>query len=424
VSRTRAELAVAACGALTFGALLASFMAFRPVRDALVLDGNPDQIPWLFMATFSVVSLVTPIWGTLVAKRPRRIVPLAFHVFAACALVFFVVLRAHVAPVTVGRVFYVWSAVFNVFVVSVFWSLLADLLGPHTAKRLYGPIAAGGTIGAIAGPALTTLLLDDIGVAGVLVMTAVLLELAVLGVVMVRRLGARLHVHDPADAQTDEPLHESAFEGLRRVARSPYLAAIGGFVICTTIAGTFLYLAQADIVKQAIPERHDRTAFFALLDLRTNAVTLILQLVLAPTLLAVLGPGIVLCVLPLAQGIGIGALVAAPALTTLVIVQVIGRSVTHGLTRPARELLFTVVSRDDKYRAKNVIDTFVFRLGDMGSAWLYRGLVAASASGLAIGITAVPLTGIWLSLAVGLGVGFRRRIASHPTAVPASQESS
>jgi ATP:ADP antiporter, AAA family len=412
VSRTRAELAVATCSALTFGALLASFMAFRPVRDALVLDGNPDQIPWLFMATFGVVSLVTPVWGTIVAKRPRRVVPLAFHAFAACALVFFVVLRVHLAPVTVGRVFYVWSAVFNVFVVSVFWSLLADLLGPSTAKRLYGPISAGGTVGAIAGPLLTTLLLDHIGVAGVLVMTAVLLELAVLGVALTRRLGARLHVHDAVASHPDEPLRESAFEGLKQVVRSPYLSAIGGFVICTTIAGTILYLAQADIVKQAIPDRHLRTEFFARLDLRTNTLTLLLQLAAAPALLGAIGPGLVLCVLPLAQGVGIGALVAAPTLATLATVQVIGRSITHGLTRPARELLFTVVSRDDKYRAKNVIDTFVFRLGDMGSAWLYRGLVAVSAGGVAIGIAAAPLTAIWLSLAVGLGVGFRRRVAS------------
>ena len=148
MSRAKSELAVAVWGAATFGALLAAYSAFRPVRDALILDGDPDQLPWLFTATFVAVSIVSPLWGAAVAKSPRRVVPIAFHVFAACALGFFVVIRANTAPVTVGRVFYVWSAVFNLFVVSVFWSLLADLLGPGVARKLYGPIAAGGTVGA------------------------------------------------------------------------------------------------------------------------------------------------------------------------------------------------------------------------------------------------------------------------------------
>jgi ATP:ADP antiporter, AAA family len=295
----------------------------------------------------------------------------------------------------------------------VFWSLLADLLGHQTARRLYGPIAAGGTIGAFVGPALTKLLLGHIGVAGVLVMTAVLLELAVVGVGVVRRLGKRLD-HDDAH---DEPLKESALEGVRQLLRDRYLSSIAGFVLCTTIAATFLYLAQADIVKQSLPDRHTRTDFFATLDLWVNGLTLFVQVVLARPLLGWLGPGIVLCVLPLVQGIGIIALTAVPTLATLVVVQIIGRSATHGLTRPARELLFTVVSRDAKYRAKNVIDTLVFRLGDFGSAWLYRGLLAAGAGSVAVTVAAVPLTGAWIALAIALGIGFRRR-----TQPPAADE--
>jgi ATP:ADP antiporter, AAA family len=408
VSRTSREITVAAWGALTFGALLASFMAFRPVRDALVLDGNPDQIPWLFTATFVAVSIATPLWAAIVGRSPRRIVPIAFHAFALCALGFFGVLRAELSPVLVGRVFYVWSAVFNIFVVSVFWSLLADLLGHATARRLYGPIAAGGTMGAFVGPALTKLLLDDIGVAGVLVMTAVLLEIAVAGVAQLRRIGDTLE----ADRANDEPLPSSALAGMNKVVTTPYLGAIAGFVFCTAIAATLLYLAQADIVKQAIPDRHARTDFFATVDLWVNGLTLVIQLAVAGPLLARVGPGIVLCLLPLSQGIGIAALVAAPTLATLVIVQVIGRTFTHGLTRPARELLFTVVSRDDKYRAKNAIDLLVFRFGDFSSAWLYRGLVAAGAGGIALTAAAIPLTAIWIALALVLGVGFRRRALS------------
>lgn len=407
VSRTKAEIQLAAWGAITFGALLASFMAFRPVRDALVLDGNPDQIPWLFTGTFIAVTLVTPIWGAAVHRKPRRVVLIAFHVFAACALGFFALIRSEAAPVTVGRVFYMWSAVFNIFVVSVFWSLLADLLGHSTARRLYGPIAAGGTLGAVAGPALTKLLLADIGVAGVLVMTAILLELAVVGVWRLRRIGDTLE----GDRAVDEQLPpRTPFEGLRQIIDNRFLLAIAGYVLCTTTAGTFVYLAQADIVKLAIPDRAARTDFFATIDLWVNAGTLVVQVLVASPLLRWLGPGIILCLLPLAQGVGIVALVAAPTLATLVIVQVSSRIATHGLTRPGRELLFTVVSRDEKYRAKNAIDTFVFRAGDTGSAWLYLGLTNAHAGGAALSGAALPLTVIWLSLALVLGVGFRRRV--------------
>lgn len=407
VLRSRADLAIAVCGALTFGALLASFMAFRPVRDALVLDGSPDQIPWLFTTTFVAVSLVTPLWAAVVAKRPRHVVPLALHAFAVCAVGFFFVIRAHVAPVFVGRVFYVWSAIFNLFAVSVFWSMLADLLGPATARRLYGPIAAGGTVGAVVGPALTKLLLDDIGVAGVLLMTAGLLELGVIGVAVLRRIGTA--AQDLGDEPRDPPLAASALDGIKQLARSRYLAAIAGVVLCTAIAATLVYLAQADIVKRAIPDRHERTDFFATVDLWVNGLTLVLQLLVASPLLGAVGPGVVLCLLPLAQGIGISALVAAPTLGTLVAVQVTSRALTHGLNRPARELLFTVVTRDNKYRAKNAIDLAVYRLGDFGSAWLYRGLVAAGAGGIALTATALPLSAVWIALAIALGVGFRRR---------------
>jgi AAA family ATP:ADP antiporter len=403
VSRTKTEVAVAALGAVTFGALLASFMALRPVRDALVLEGNPDNIPWLFTGTFVVITLVTPVWGKLVASRPRHGVPIAFHVFAVLALVFFALIRAGVAPVHIGHAFYMWSAVYNIFVVSVFWSLLADLLGHAIAQNLYGPIAAGGTVGGVVGPLLTKTLLPHIGVAGVLVITAVLLETAAIGAVQLRRVAQALQ----HDAPSDAPLRESALEGLRRLGRDRFLLAIAGFVLCTTIAGTFVYLAQADIVKRSLPDKLARTDFYATLDLWINAGTLVIQLLLAAPLLRWLGPGVLLCVLPLAQGIGILSLVAAPTLATLVIVQIIGRVTTHGINRPARELLFTVVSRDDKYRAKNVIDTLVFRLGDTLSGWIHAG-------GLTLSLIAVPLTAVWLSLAAVLGAGFRRRTALRP----------
>lgn len=415
-----ANLGVAVWGAATFAALLASYSAFRPVRDALILGGNPDQIPWLFLGTFVTISIASPAWSALLARRsPRRTVPVAFHVSAACAVGFFFLVRAGVAPITVGRVFYVWSAVFNLFVVSVFWSLLADLLGPGAARRLYGPIAAGGTVGTFFGPALTKLLVGTIGVAGVVLMSAVLLELAVIGVHAVRRAAARLALPGPAglgdggvpasSAEPDAPAGGGAFTGIAHVARSPYLSTIVGYVLCTSCASTFVYLYQANIVHDAIHDAAARTEYFASIDLWLSVVAFILQTVIARPALGRFGPGVVLAVLPIAQLAGISLLTVAPSLTMLAVVQVISRSATHGLTRPARELLFTVVSRDDKYRAKHAIDTIAYRFGDLASSWLDKALAAISASsGVLIG--AIPVVALWLGFAVLLGVGFRRRV--------------
>ncbi|MDQ3335814.1 MAG: MFS transporter [Myxococcota bacterium] len=408
MKRRGPELLVALWAAITFGALLSSYMAFRPVRDALVL-GDFDNLAWLFTATLISVGILSSAWSAILGRtKPRETIPKAFHVFAGCLLVFAVLVGNDIAPLAVSRVFYVWSAVFNLFIVSVFWTLLADLLGPVIAKRLYGPIAAGGTIGALAGPALTRLLVDTIGIDGVLVMSAVLLEVAVLAIAQVKRYGEKLEREDGVPA--DEPTPGGALKGFTQVARNPYLLAIVAYVLCTAFAATFMYLEQAAIVRAQLPNRVEATELFATIDFWTQAGTFVIQTVLATPLLAWLGPGLVLALLPLAQGIGISVLAATPVIKTLVPVQIVTRAITHGLARPARELLFTVVSRDDKYQAKHAIDTFGYRLGDFGSAWLYNGLKAAGAGSLALVGAMLPLAAVWMGIAVFLGVGYRRRV--------------
>jgi ATP:ADP antiporter, AAA family len=384
--------------------LLASHSVFRPVRDALVLDGSPDQIPWLFTATFLATLVLSPLWGVALDRgRRRRVVPLAFHAFAACALGFAILVALAVAPVAIGRVFYVWASVFNLFVVSVFWSLLADLLGPEAARRLFGPIAAGGTIGALAGPALTRALVHWTGVEGVLVISAGMLELAVIGTIQLRLAGERL-----APSVTEPPPRRGALAGLAQVARSRYLLAIAGYVLCTATAATFLYLEQAKLARAELPDREARAAFFATIDLWTNAGAFVLQTFVAAYLLGRLGPGLVLALLPLAQAVGISLVVLAPSLAALVFAQVTARAITHGLARPGRELLFTVIDPDEKYRAKNAIDTVGYRFGDVASSWTHTGLVAFGGATALVTAT-LPLAAGWIAIALALGVGFRRR---------------
>lgn len=406
----RSKLGIVLASAATFAALLASYGAFRPVQHALILERNPEDIPWIFLASFVAISVVSPVWSALLGRRPpRRFVARAYHGFALCLVGFVIAVRAGASLVVVGPVFYVWSAVFNLFVVSVFWSLLADLLGPTTARQLYGPIAAGGSLGAIAGPWLTQALVETIGVAGVLAMSAVLLELAAVGVWFVRRaaIGA---VVSSATAETEPLARGSALTGVAGVARSRYLSSILGYVLCTACGATFMYLAQQRILHDAHLELGVRTSYLASIDRWTQTVTFVLQLVVAGPAIRWLGPGVVLAVLPLARGIGLTVLGMTSSLDALRVVQVIGNSSTHGLTRPARELLYTVVSRDEKYRAKNAIDTIGYRLGDLASSWLNKGLAAIG--GAALAIAPLPLAAVWLGFAAIAGLGFRRRTAA------------
>lgn len=432
MQRSALQLVVAVCAGATFGAVLTSYTMLRPVRDAIILD-KPDDIPWLFLGTFIAVSITSPLWSAILARwSRRRVVPLSYHAFAACLVGFFFAVRAEVPLQTLGHVFYIWNAVFTLFVVSVLWSLLADLLGPETARRLYGPIAAGGTIGTFFGPMLTRLLVKQIGVAYLLLLSALLLELAVIGLAVVRRTAARLprdasttlaaapgaapdvtpgeHPDEHPGAHPDAPSGGGAFTGIKHVVKSRYLTMIVAYVLLTACAATFLYLRQARIVSEAFRSVGGRTEYFATLDVYLAVVTGALQLFVVRPALGWVGPGIVLAVLPLVQLAGISVLVAAPSLTALMIVQIAARSATHGLTRPARELLFTVVSRDDKYRAKHAIDTIGYRFGDLASAWLSTGLTALA--GLwALIVASIPLTAVWIALALFLGAGFRRRVA-------------
>jgi ATP:ADP antiporter, AAA family len=418
--RNHAELVVALWGALAFGALMTAYSALRPVRDALALDGDPEKIPWLFTATFVAMVVVSPVWSAVLVRGDRRrLVPAAFHAFAGCGAVFAALIAADVEPIVIGRVFYVWSSVFNLFLVSVFWSLLSDLLGPGIAKWLYGPIAAGGTLGSFLGPAVTRVLVGTIGVEGLMIVSIVLLELTVVAIAQVRRTGERLErrVEPVPPARSAPPALGGALDGIAAVMRSPYLIALGAYVLCTATAATFMYMEQAQLTKALLPDRTARTEVFATIDLWVAGISVGLQTIASGPLLRFVGPGVVLCALPLSQAVGITTIELAPSLTALIAVQVASRSATHGLTRPARELLFTVISPDDKYRAKNTIDTIVYRFGDLGSVWLYQGL---GVLGVALTTATAPLIAIWLALAAALGVGFRHR-HTPPVGVPSKE---
>lgn len=399
--------------------LFTSYSIMRPVRESFGIERGADKLPSLITATLIAMLIATPIFGWLVSRFPRRrFIPLVYRFFALNILAFFAFL--HVAPadlrVQAGYAFYVWLSVFNLFVVTVFWGLMADVWTSAQAKRLFGPIGVGATLGVIAGSSATAFLIEHIGPtqdsarANLLLLAAILLEAAVWCMLRVVRFF-------PRDLPSTGRSPARAFDGLKSVARSPYLLGISGYMLAYTICSTFLYLKVGDVVDASITDRAQRVAFYARIALVTNILTLATQLFLTAHLIRLVGIGVALTAVPLVTIGGFIALDHAPewgipALTAVFVFSVARSWTNYAVSRPSREMLYSVLSRDDKYKAKSFIDTFVYRSGDALGAWGPKWLAAAGAS-LAAGAVIIGACGLVLGLVLG---SMRRKRAQSSSA--------
>jgi AAA family ATP:ADP antiporter len=370
----------------------------------------------LFLGTLAGTFLVTPVFGALVSKFPRRVfVPAVYHALAASFVAFYVALSVLSGPqrLATARFFFVFVSTFNLLIVSVFWGFLADLFRSEQAKRLFGAIGLGGTLGGIAGGAITAGLAKTLGPVPLLLVAAGLFEVAVYGM---GRLAHAYRVDEtprPDEANPEVAKQEpssggippgtGALSGLRLFLGSRYLLGIAAFLLLYTVGSTFLYLAQARIVRATFADAGSRTAFFAKADLAVNVLTALTQLFLTGRLLPALGLGPALAFLPLVTAGGFVALGASPTAGTLFVVQVLRRAAEFALVKPAREALFTVVSREEKYSAKSFIDTFVYRSGDALGALADRlvALLGLGPAGFAWAF--LPVAALWTWNALTLG---------------------
>jgi AAA family ATP:ADP antiporter len=408
-----------------FFCLLAGYYVLRPLRDEMGIAGGVRNLQWLFTATFVAMLAAVPVFGAMVARLPRRrFIPLVYHFFVANIAIFWLLLTLDVGKVHVARVFFVWISVFNLFAVSVFWSFMADLFASEQGKRLFGFIAAGGSAGALLGPALTVGLAVPLGPVNLLFVAALFLELAVL---CARQLeSAAMSAGRAQPAPTLEPAAAAAtmqpappaqaaalgggwLAGIGMVLRSPYLAGIALWVFLLSLAGTFLYFQQANIVAAASDDPAVRTRIFATIDLAIGILTIIVQFFATGRLIARFGVGRAAAALPLVFFLGFLALAFTPMLLVVIAFQAIQRTANFALSNPAREVLFTVLEREEKYKAKNVIDIVVFRGADAASGWLFAVLRGAGLELSTISLATVPLAGAWLVLALALGRAQERR---------------
>ena len=449
------EAATVLLSAAYFFLVLSAYYVLRPIRDAMGVAGGVDNLVWLFTATAAVMLLLHPVFAAIVARwTRRRFVAVTYRFFMLCLIVFFFVLNAlpegGQAEIWVGRSFFIWTSVFNLFVVSVFWSFMTDLYRERQSRRLFALIGVGGTMGAILGSSITAFLTGIFSEHALLWFSVLLLEGAVACVRGLDRRAKALKRDGPADvsgaggegteggtARADEPGEDagaagvrgadtyggpesqtrrdeppnasekviggSPLEGIARVLRSPYLLGVCVFMILFTTGSTFIYGMVASAVDLTFPDDTLHPAIFARMDLAVNILTLLTQLFLTGRIVKRLGVAVTLALLPLLSMAGFLTLAMAPVFAVVVVFHVLRRAGNFAVAVPMREVLYTVLRRSDKYKAKNFNDTFVYRTGDLAGIWSFGELDYAGLDTSALAWTMVPVAGAWVFVSLWLG---------------------
>ena len=402
------ETSLVLLSGLLFYTLMTSYNILKPIRDTMGLAGGVRDLENLFLFTLGAMALLTPAFGYLVRRfRREKFIPLAYRFFALNLVVFFLVLRLsdEDSLIMIGRVFYVWVSVFNLFVLSLFWAFMADGFGFSRSGRVFGIIAIGGTLGSMLGNGVTRLFIGLLGEANLILISILFLEGSVW---LVKYLSPRFRTagfHDEGihDQHVSKSEGGGPLAGVSLVFRSPFLGGIGAYIFLYTFIGTLLYFLRSDLVHTMVPLRDARTALFADIYFWTNTLTLLGQLFVTGRFLGRFGTGVALVSLPLAMAAGALLLGTTPTLAVLVVFEVVRRAGNYALVKPARETLFTLVDRNVRYKAKNFIDTFVYRGGDAVGALVFKllGILGIGIAGTAL-IT-VPLSLIWGGVGIFLG---------------------
>lgn len=384
-----------------FFLLLCGYFIIRPIRDNMGIEWGTARLPYLFAIIFVVMLVAVPLYGWVVSRFPRgRIVPIAYGCFGLQIIAFYFLLRSPIDQMLIAPFFFVWVSVFNLFVVSIFWSYMVDVFTPDQAKRLFGFVAAGGTMGALAGPLITQQIVTRVGTANLLPISLMFLLGALFCVLFINQVARRI----PTRAPSEQRIGHGAFSGFQRIFKSRYLLIIAGWVLLGDVLSTFLYLEQQNIVAQSMTNSDERVQLFARLDLAVSILTVLLQILVTAKIIRYFGVGCAVAALPLVTIFCFVVLAFIPALPVIVVGQVVSRGFNFGISNPARHILFSTVSLDEKYKAQNVIDTLVQRGGGAAGGWAFAALVTTAGLGLAaIAAIAVPIATLWFALSIGLG---------------------
>ena len=385
--------------------LLSSYYIMRPIRDQMGVAGGVNNLQWLFTGTLIGMLVLNLPFSWLVQTFPReKFIAISYRFFAANILLFALALYAATPEQTiwVGRIFFIWTSIFNLFVVSIFWQMIVDVFTSEQGKRLFGFIAAGATLGAISGSAFTVSTVEHMAPTYLMIGAAVMLEVAVFCVRRLSGLSSSLSER-PVAEQSEAPIGGTLLSGFRDALSSGYLLNVSLFLLLYAVTSTFLYFQQAAVVSHSFESRAAQTAFFASVDLGVNVLTLAVQLFLTGRILKRFGVGTTLSMLPVFSVIGFGAVALIPTLASVVGFQLIRRAGNFAIARPTREVLFTVLPREDRYKAKSFIDTAVYRLGDQLGAWSFALLTTLGLGLTQVSVVAAAVSGCWLANSWWLG---------------------
>ncbi len=428
----REEFAAVAWSFAYFFCLLAAYYMLRSVREAMAIVGGTENIPWLFTGTFVAMLLATPVFGWVASRFPRKtFLPWVYYFFIANILIFFAAFSYAEAralnQIWIARAFFVWLSVFNLFVVSVFWSFMADIYSKEQCRRLFGVISAGGSAGALLGPIVTGMVVIPIGFRNLLPLSSLLLLVAIYCVYRLRRWTLEHETGAQKEAvESNTPLGGSPLDGIRQVFTSRYFSSIALALLLANFLGGVIYMFMAEMVSiefpatgqqivagVASPNTDKHTQVFALLDAITNALSLIGQLLIVRYSVRNLGVGTTLAVLPVVSIIGFALLAFNPTFVILAGLQVLRRSIGFGLTKPTSDMLYAVVSPEARYKAKNFIDTAIYRASDTVTTWSVK-LIGTLGFGLGgIAFICVPIAAIWTALALFIGRQYDERDRAH-----------
>lgn len=411
----RSEVAAAFGSFITFALILGGYYLIRPVRENVSAEATADQRQIWFLLVFLVMLAAVPLFGWVVARVPRRaVLPTVYAFFVGLMLFFWLTLRTDGSG-SLGGAFFIFGSVFNLFVVSLFWILMSDIYDSAQAKRLYGFIAAGGTTGAVLGPFAANGLVSIVGQHNLLLIAAIVFAIAATMSVWLRAiatapLSQRIEIDTP-------PTLRTLLSGAERVFRDSYLLRIAVYILIANLLSTFFYLEQARLAGETIHDATERVQFFAVRDLITSALSVLVQVLLTGRIMSRLGIGVAASVLPAITIAGLAIYAAIPELHVVAAIMIAERVAAFALSNPSTKVLYTAVDVDERYKAQNFIDTVVYRGGDALSGAVFNGLTKAMGWPLAaVALASIPVAGLWLVMAARFDKALKQRLASGPAA--------
>ena len=389
--------------------LMSAYYILRPVRDAMASDWTDAEVSWLWTLNFFISTAVVAVYGIAVSRlRFQLLVPAMYGIFALTFVVFYVLASTSGDRTLIDKSFYVWVSVFSLFHISVFWSFMSDLFNKEQAGRLFSIIAVGASVGGLIGPTIPSFFSESLGTGILMLIARVLLLIPIPIIFYLQSLkSSDLGNEDLHLRKSNVAIGGNPFSGFKMFFANPYLLAIGLFIFLYTGSSSFVYFELKNLLSEL--SRVERTAVWAQMDLAVNILTIATGLFATGRIVGKFGMPVTIALVPVLLCVGLLILAISPFLAAVVTLQIVRRAGNYAVTRPAREMLFTRVDRETRFKAKPVIDIVAYRGGDVLMAWLFTGLT----QGLGLGLAAVAMVGagiaaLWSMVGIYLGRWFER----------------